>query len=467
MDPPHIASASPGSPLSSSKRSAPSHNANLDHVVSQKDSNRPSGVEEESPRGSDSQLGSRLANTRSHLHHRHRHEGRQAHATRNGQPEERQHWPRRLFIDTSDLDSYKPRSKHRHSKSRDGRLPRTMNQLASAGGARSLLPSKTFGREKDREGDSGLLKPLKPSSTHESARSQWSSRPSSVLSTGSRKGSLVEENDLNEKLGLIRRKEIKTMEDLEKERQKREKGEEALRATLSSIGTLVTDITRRLDHTYYNLLERFSTLHEIIDSFQELADSSSALYDDFQRETRNMDHEYRKQLEEFQGFEPQIRKIEALEKRMSAGREKVEALGKRLNAVREEIDGWERREGEWQARVSRRLRITWAVMGTAIVVLIIAAVAQNWPTPDSPAAPSRVEMFSRQALNTVDPHSRDVPEIPSLEVTKGDQLGVLWMSPLEAETTAAGGPNTVSTAATETKETQSDDNDPLRLFDEL
>lgn len=237
---------------------------------------------------------------------------------------------------------------------------------------------------------------------------------------------------------------------------------------------MATDITRRLDYTYYNLLERFSTLHAIIDSFQELVNSGSALYDDFQRETRNMDHDYRKQLEEFKGFEPQVRKIEALEKRMNAGRAKFEELGNRLNAVREEIEGWERREGEWQARVSRRLRIMWAVMGTAIVVLIIAIIVQSWPTPDAPSdanALSRVEMSLRQPLNAVDPHSQDMTGIPSLKIPQGDERALSWMSPLRSETTEAGNRGTVSThslaAATETKENQSDDDDPLRIFDEL
>jgi hypothetical protein len=236
MDSLPIPSASPGLSISSSKRSEPSTNLGLDHVVYQ--NRHPlSGTEDESPRGSDSHLSSRLSSTwtfPSQLHHRHRHEGRQAHPARNGHPEERQHWPRRLFIDTSDLDSDKSRSKHRHSKSRDGRLPRTMNQIASAGGARSLLPGKSFSREKEREGDSNLLK---PSATNESSRSQWGSRPSSLLSTGSRKGSL-EQNDLNEKLSLTKRKEIKTMEDLEKERQKRNKGEEYVSGALSLASTV-------------------------------------------------------------------------------------------------------------------------------------------------------------------------------------------------------------------------------------
>lgn len=242
-----------------------------------------------------------------------------------------------------------------------------------------------------------------------------------------------------------------------------------LRATLSSIGTLATDITRRLDYTYYNLLERYSTLHAIIDSFQELVNSGSALYDDFQRETRNMDHEYRKQLEEFKGFEPQVRKIEALEKRMNAGRAKFEELGNRLNAVREEIEGWERREGEWQARVSRRLRIMWAVMGTAIVVLIIAIIVQSWPSPDPASdadALSRLEMSSRQPLNIVDPHSEDMTGILPLKITQGDEGGLSWMSHPEAGDRGTASTHTLA-AAGETKETQSDDNDPLRLFDEL
>jgi septal ring factor EnvC (AmiA/AmiB activator) len=211
-----------------------------------------------------------------------------------------------------------------------------------------------------------------------------------------------------------------------------------------------------------------------MDSFQELVDSSSALYDDFQRETRNVNQECRKQIEDLQGFEPQVRKIEALERRMSVAREKVAALGNRLDEVREEIDGWERREVEWQARVTRRLRIMWAVMGTAIVVLIIAVIVQNWPTPESRSdmeTLTRVEMFTQQARNAVDPHTHDMPEISSLGATRADQKGPLWMSPLQAETTEADDLNTVPAdcpaSARETEETQSDEDDPLRLFDGL
>jgi hypothetical protein len=168
-----------------------------------------------------------------------------------------------------------------------------------------------------------------------------------------------------------------------------------LRSTLSSIGALATDLTRRLDYVYYNLLEKASALHATIDRFQELADSTSYLYKEFQRESTSRNHETRKQLEDLKGLGSQVQKINMLEKRMKVGRERVEELGKRLDTVKAEIDGWERREMEWQARVSRRLRILWTVMGTVILIVVIAAVVQSWPPPGSP---SEAETLSRMAM---------------------------------------------------------------------
>ncbi|KAL2216868.1 hypothetical protein M432DRAFT_519037, partial [Thermoascus aurantiacus ATCC 26904] len=282
---------------------------------------------------------------------------------------------RRLFIDTSDLDrdKPKPRHRHKHSKSRDGRLPRTMSSIAASSGARSLFPTRSSAaKDKDRDADDGLLRPTLTRS------SRLGSGSTSGPGTGSRKGSLVDGSQLGMPLGLVKRREIRTMEDLQRERERRKLGEASLRSALSSIGTLATDITRRLDYTYYSLLEKLSALHSTIDSLQELSDSTALFCSDFQRETSTLDQEARRQLEDFKGFLPQIQKIDALERRMKAGRERVEALGDRLEAVKAEIDGWERREREWQARISRRLRILWAVMGSAIVILIIAVVIQNW-----------------------------------------------------------------------------------------
>jgi hypothetical protein len=99
-----------------------------------------------------------------------------------------------------------------------------MNQIASAGGARNLLPSRTLrGHEKDHDGD----RLLKPTRTHESSKSPLSSRSTSAHNA-SRTTSLAvdDNNEPNSKLNLVRRNEIKNMDDLKKEKRKREAGEE-------------------------------------------------------------------------------------------------------------------------------------------------------------------------------------------------------------------------------------------------
>uniref|UniRef100_A0A093V5P9 Uncharacterized protein n=1 Tax=Talaromyces marneffei PM1 TaxID=1077442 RepID=A0A093V5P9_TALMA len=339
------------------------------------------------------------------IHHRHRSEvtrpsnhnqsqSQNQSQTRNGAPEERQPWPRRLFVDTSDLEPASSNEKtannnnsndnsnssrksenqksHRYSKSRDHRLPRAVNQIASAGGARNLLPSRSFHRHTQSHGHpyfggggsyrEGLpeLSFLKPTATKEDP-----SRSSSAQrNSGSRGTSLVvtEEGDseaASQRLSLTTMvgKEIKTAEDLSLARQEREKGEEMLRSKLASIGTLATDITRRLDYTYYNLLERISTLYSTIHTFQELVDSSGTLHETFQHDTSTLESDVHKKLSEFAKFDPQRQRIDELEQRMKAGKQKMENLGERLDKVRKEIEGWEMREGEWQARVTQRLRV--------------------------------------------------------------------------------------------------------------
>lgn len=68
---------------------------------------------------------------------------------------------------------------------------------------------------------------------------------------------------------------------------------------------------------------------------------------------------------------------------MRAGQEKSAALEERLGVVKRKIDAWDQREGEWQARVSRRLRILWAVMGTVVILMAIAVLVDQLRPPSS------------------------------------------------------------------------------------
>lgn len=97
-----------------------------------------------------------------------------------------------------------------------------MSHLASSASARGLLPTWSGGREKDREGEDGLLRPI----THERSRSRWGSDSTGGLTSGSRRGSLLDAPEQHERLGPIQRQAIQSMEDLERVRERRKQGEE-------------------------------------------------------------------------------------------------------------------------------------------------------------------------------------------------------------------------------------------------
>ncbi|KAJ5112946.1 hypothetical protein N7456_001480 [Penicillium angulare] len=360
------------------------------------------------------------------------------------------------------LDGAKSHHRHKHSKSREIRLPRPMSHLASSASARGLLPTWSGIRDKDREGDDGLLRPI----TRETTRSRWGSDSTSGLGSRSRSrtGSLLDPAEQQERLGPIRRQQIQSAADLEQVTKRRKQGEQYLRSALSSIGTLATEITRRLDYTYYNLLEKCTALNSTIGSFQDLSDSASTLLNDFERETAGLDQEIRKQLNDLRGFEPQIQKADALEKRMKLGRQRVEDLGQRLDTVRGEIDRWEQRESEWQSRVSRRLRIFWATVTGGLLVLILALVLQNWPTSEFPdQLPGSNESWNQSSLDTTPSGTWD-SAADSQTVT-----GSSWYpSNLAArQKSLEHSKSEALTSSRASSEAVPTDYDPLRVFDEL
>lgn len=234
-----------------------------------------------------------------------------------------------------------------------------------------------------------------------------------------------------------------------------------LRSKLAGIGTLATDITRRLDYTYYNLLERISTLHSTINTFQELVDSSATLHESFQRDNSALESDIHKQLADFAKFEPQRQRIDELERRMKAGRSKMENLGERLEKVRGEIEGWERREGEWQARVTQRLRVLGGFVVGLVLMVIVAYVLRSIPSasPTVQDLNSRIEMLSQS--------SRSVPDAPTDSVDVDVDMKTFLKSPLLTKST---NDEVDEPPITETNTHQSSSNnpaDPLRLFDEL
>lgn len=162
---------------------------------------------------------------------------------------------------------------------------------------------------------------------------------------------------------------------------------------------------------------------------------------------------------------------------MKKARQRVEELGKRLQAVREQIDSWEEREAEWQTRINRRLRIFWTIMGSAVLVLVLALVVQNWqaissahhdkaPVPselaklvnESSAGPAHLADSWESVLSVHD--SESVSGMSWYPSTLADRLHSLE----HARTAPSASESTNSRVEGDDAGTE---HDPFRLFDEL
>lgn len=129
--------------------------------------------------------------------------------------------------------------------------------------------------------------------------------------------------------------------------------------------------TRKLDDIYYSILEKVSTLKNIIGSLQELSSLTKQLRHDFDDRAEDLKDDMQEQINGFGGFNVQKDRIDGLESRVKKSREKADMLSDRLRAAQERIQVLEVREGEWQAMVNRRFTIFWTILGS-IVALIIA-----------------------------------------------------------------------------------------------
>ncbi|KAI1107487.1 hypothetical protein F4804DRAFT_297165 [Jackrogersella minutella] len=144
-----------------------------------------------------------------------------------------------------------------------------------------------------------------------------------------------------------------------------------LRKSLMELSTSSTTTTRRLDDTYYAVLEKLGTLQGTIIALKELASMSQGLEENFKTESQGLVKELEQQAETFDHFDDQQKRIEELQGRIHEGRDKVGALSKRVDVVRERIEGWERADMEWQERTRKRLTTIWIITSVLILSLLL------------------------------------------------------------------------------------------------
>lgn len=123
-----------------------------------------------------------------------------------------------------------------------------------------------------------------------------------------------------------------------------------LRAALQSLSDQSLKISRRLDDTYYSVLEKISVLQQTIGTLHELSGLTRELHQNFEADTTELVDDVTGQVEAFDNFETQQEQVIGLEERIKAGKEKADALTARLEQAKEHVDAKAKLEAELQAK---------------------------------------------------------------------------------------------------------------------
>lgn len=212
-----------------------------------------------------------------------------------------------------------------------------------------------------------------------------------------------------------------------------------LQRSLVELETLAGTTTRRLDDTYYSVLEKLGTLQSTIAALKELAELHRQLSTSFSKDADEIVADVGSQLDSFGQFEDQQQLIESLQDRIHTGRENIKSLSERVDVVRLHIENWERADREWQERTRKRLKAVWVISSViALLVLLIFMTAQYGPE-------------NLEGINTRLTHS-----------------GMKTLKNAVATIPSNGGQQEIKRPnLTEPSETSSLANDALRTFDEL
>ncbi|KAH6670477.1 hypothetical protein B0J14DRAFT_515986 [Halenospora varia] len=219
-----------------------------------------------------------------------------------------------------------------------------------------------------------------------------------------------------------------------------------LRNATLDLNTLSNNTTRRLDMTYYSVLEKLSLLQNTISSMKELARMSKSLNEEFHDESEGVIADVTGQLESFDQFQQQERRISSLAERVKQGREKINTLAGRVNIVQDRVEGWERANAEWQDRTRKRLKTLWVIMSVVAGVFAVLALVRYAP------ARSTIQGIANDTNITTRNLSGKIPDFNQLR-------NETWKLKRKSAETLDG--------LLDKGEERQEDDPRLRLFDEL
>lgn len=155
------------------------------------------------------------------------------------------------------------------------------------------------------------------------------------------------------------------------------------------LSELAHNLTRRLDHTYYSILEKVGLLRATIGSLQELTVMSSELHHNVTQEMVNVESEFTAQIDDFADFADKQKIIDDLEHRVHSSMDKAKQLSGRLEQTRKRVELWEEQEKAWQVKASSmssnipchelpppnsftgRLKLLWVTFGFFVALLVV------------------------------------------------------------------------------------------------
>lgn len=258
----------------------------------------------------------------------------------------------------------------------------------------------------------------------------------------SRRGSAAGISGLDGEDSMQKEKRVVNPGEVREERERGVLRANELRNALLGLNTLSNNTTRRLDNSYYSVLEKLSVLQSTITGLKELAGMTKGLNQEFKDDSGDLVRDVTAQLEGFEGFAEQEKRITDLQRRVKAGRERTKLLGERVDVVKNRVDGWEKAEGEWQERTRKNFRILWIMISLVTTIVLAVVVLQYMPPMTTPEPP--------KGLNT----TGLLGKIPDFEAFKNESQH----SRRQVEERLEGGSKCIA---------QPEENPRLRVFDEL
>ncbi|PNY25503.1 Uncharacterized protein TCAP_04554 [Tolypocladium capitatum] len=245
----------------------------------------------------------------------------------------------------------------------------------------------------------------------------------------SRRASVLVSKDDDGKLETKEGREAR----LRLEQQKASIRADGLKQSLVDLNTFSTNMTKRLDNTYYAVLEKMSTLQNTVMAMKDLAETSRELCETFDKDSRDLESDIAGQLTAVGHFDDQQTRIAGLQSRIREGRVRIQSLTSRVDVVRGRVESWERADRAWQERTRKRLKIIWSVTSVMTILIIALALGANHTSTgldgidgDSSEAASlgRLNMSNQSRPSTEDGGETGRALLWKTPLTDGEQLRV-------------------------------------------